>query len=84
MDIWVIGQGVLLLVLVTAVWRRAQLAGRFQIVSMTVCALLTATCLIQAAVDGLRPWTLGLGALAITFFAVELVRQVRHGRREGG
>lgn len=81
MNIWLIGESVLVLALVTALWKRERLSGHFQVVSMVLCISIMATCLLQSVLDGPRPWTLALGALALVCFGVEVVRQRRYARR---
>lgn len=78
MDEWRVVESVLVVALVIGLSQRARGDGRFQIVSMTLYALLAVAGLLQSVVERPRPWTPGVAALALTCCGIEIVRPLRH------
>lgn len=77
MRIWMIGELALVVLLGVASMARERLGPHYQRVSMAASALLVALCVGESLVDGIHPWTVALGVVAIVLFVVELARQAR-------
>ena len=77
MNGWLIVDGVLFVLLLIALVFRALLADRYQRVSMTLGGSLVAVSVCESLVAGPHLWSVGLGLVALLFFAVEFVRQSR-------